>query len=156
MRISSAALMILLLAAPLRAEESLAEASKKQKEAQKKLESSGQQVPSYRVRGEPVAGPASQTPPAAAPAAEPVERPAAAEAPPRHEEERLWREFRAKATALRLEIDRLQKEVADLSTVNGRHIEYEVKKTRLDRLKVELENLEESGRRQNIPPGYLR
>lgn len=62
----------------------------------------------------------------------------------------------ARADSMRREIERLQKDVDELSTVNGRHVEYQAKKMRLDRLKSELETMEEEARKRNIPPGYLR
>jgi len=148
----TAVVALILAAAPLAASD-LAQAAKEQKEYEKKLQETRAMVPAYGIKGTPLAARAEA---AKDPARETGRLPARSLTQPLIKEEERAVDFQIRSDALRREIERLQKEVDELSTVNGRHAEYSFKKSRLERLKADMVTLEEAARKKNIPSGYIR
>lgn len=136
--------------------QSLADAAKEQKKYHEELKAAGIKIETYGLKGEAVpAAPddrgavsvmGAQTQPIA-----PVVR-----APASERVDTATSQLARRVDTLRAEIARLQKDVDLLSTVNGRHVEYGIKKNRLERLQSELATLEEQARKAGLPPGVVR
>ena len=135
--------------------ETLAEAAKAQKEYEKKLQASGTSVRTVRLAGQPL--------PEGVGAVSKMGKPAEASKPMPPavtgeiaKQKHLENTVGTRVDFMRAEVERLQKDVDELSSIEGRHYEYGWKKSRLDRLKSELAVLEEEARKRGLPPGLVR
>ncbi|MEW6366524.1 MAG: hypothetical protein AB1714_18000 [Acidobacteriota bacterium] len=147
-------LAVLLATAPGRGE-SLAEAAKAQKEYEKKLQASGTKVRTVRLTGQALPEDVGAVSKMGKPAEASRPMPAAVTGEIA-KQKALENTVGTRVDFMRAEVDRLQKEVDELATVDGRHYEYGWKKSRLDRLKSELSVLEEEARKRGLPPGVVR
>lgn len=136
--------------------QSLADAAKEQKKYKEELKAAGVKIQTYGLKG----GEAPVSPDnggaVSVMGAQTQPRGSVVWAPTREPVDAVAGQLARRVDTLRAEIARLQGDVEQLSTVNGRHVEYGIKKNRLERLQSELATLEEQARKAGLPPGVLR
>ncbi len=136
--------------------QSLADAAKEQKKYQDGLKAAGVKIQTYGLKGGAVPASPDNGGAVSVMGAQTQPSRSAVRAPTSEPVDVVAGQLARRVDTLRAEIARLQGDVEMLSTVNGRHIEYGIKKNRLDRLQGELATLEEQARKAGLPPGVVR